>query len=161
MARSLRFLVAESELPAAREERRASVGQSSGETYQDTLRRLAPDASCDRVTPADKGSTLPDAADLDAVFLTGSPLHLYERTPEVSRQLDFMRGVFAAGGRLRLLCRASGRDCGGRPNTRGREAAFAGAESREALDAHAGSLRSSPASRSAATLPGSSGSTRR
>lgn len=133
IARSLRFLVAESEPPAAREERRASVGQSSGETYQDTLRRLAPDASCDRVTPADKGSTLPDAADLDsydAVFLTGSPLHLYERTPEVSRQLDFMRGVFAAGvpafgscAGLQVATVAAGGSV--RPNARGREAAFA------------------------------------
>src|SRR5207237_1277083 len=33
----------------------------------------------------------------DAVFLTGSPLHVYADTPEVRRQLAFMRAVFASG----------------------------------------------------------------
>ena len=51
----LRFLVAESEPPQARETRRESVGRSSGETYIDTLRFLAPGAVCHRVKPADKG----------------------------------------------------------------------------------------------------------
>jgi len=31
------------------------------------------------------------------VFLTGSPLHLYQDTPAVRRQLEFMRAVFASG----------------------------------------------------------------
>ena len=100
MKSSLRILVAESEPPAARQERRESVGRSSGETYRDTLCQLAPDARCDRITPADSASSLPSGAGLaayDAVFLTGSPLHLYDRTPEVLRQLEFMRAVFAAG----------------------------------------------------------------
>lgn len=133
MPKPLRFLVAESEPPQARAERRASVGQSSGETYQDTLMRLAADASCDRITPADKGSALPEAAELasyNAVFVTGSPLHLYERTPEVSRQLDFMRAVFAVGvpafgscAGLQVATVAAGGSV--RPNARGREAAFA------------------------------------
>lgn len=76
---TFRFLVAESETPEAREKRRASVGRSSGDTYLDILRRLAPGASCDRVQPADADASLPAGATFgsyDAVFLTGSPLHL-------------------------------------------------------------------------------------
>lgn len=96
----MRFLVAESEPPAAREKRRASVGRSSGETFLRTLGDLVPGVDCTRVKPADADTALPDAAALggyDAVFLTGSPLHLYDDTPEVRRQLEFMRAVFASG----------------------------------------------------------------
>jgi GMP synthase (glutamine-hydrolysing) len=96
----MRFLVAESEPPEARERRRRSVGRSSGETYVDMLGELVPGASCDRVTPADAQSQLMSAATIeryDAVFLTGSPLHVYEDTPEVQRELDFMRQVFSSG----------------------------------------------------------------
>lgn len=96
----LRFLVAESEPPCAREERRAAVGESSGETYSGTLRDLVGDADLDRVRPADDGARLPAAGGLagyDAVFLTGSPLHLHDDTPEVRREIDFMRAVFASG----------------------------------------------------------------
>lgn len=96
----MRFLIAESEPPEDRQRRRDTVGRSAGETYIDTLRELAPDADCDRVTPADADTVVPDIAALaeyDAVFLTGSPLHLYEDTPEVRREIAFMRAVFASG----------------------------------------------------------------
>src|SRR5919202_1751501 len=100
MTSPLRFLVVESETEQARRERRKSVGQSSGETYIDTLLELAPGARCDQVKPADRGAEWPYAAGpagYDGVFLTGSPLHLYETTPEVGRVLEFMRAVFASG----------------------------------------------------------------
>ncbi|MFZ3485407.1 type 1 glutamine amidotransferase [Sphingomonas sp. 3-13AW] len=96
----MRILVAESEPPAAREKRRESVGRSSGETFIKRLAALAPAATCDRVKPADRGAAVPDAAGIegyDAVFLTGSPLHLYEDTPETRREIDFMRAVFRSG----------------------------------------------------------------
>lgn len=96
----LRFLVAESEPPEAREKRRDSVGRSSGETYVEILGRLAPGAVCHRVMPADADSTLPEGESLggyDAVFLSGSPLSLYEDTPEVRRSLAFMGALFASG----------------------------------------------------------------
>jgi len=96
----MNFLVAESEPPEARDTRRKSVGRSSGETFVAMLAELVPDARCDRVTPADADATPPDAAAIeryDAVFLTGSPLHVYDDTPEVARQLRFMRDVFASG----------------------------------------------------------------
>jgi GMP synthase (glutamine-hydrolysing) len=133
MAKQLRFLVAESEPPEAREARRESVGRSSGETYIHTLCELVPGAACDRVKPADANADWPgDAglADYDAVFLTGSPLHLYEDTPEVRRELDFMRAVFASGtpsfgscAGLQVATVAAGGTV--RRNARGREAGFA------------------------------------
>ncbi|WP_036266585.1 type 1 glutamine amidotransferase [Methylobacterium sp. 10] len=96
----LRFLVAESEPPDAREKRRDSVGRSSGETYLEILGRLAPGAVCHRIMPADADCALPHGETLggyDAVFLSGSPLSLYEETPEVRRSLVFMGALFGSG----------------------------------------------------------------
>lgn len=98
--RPLRFLVAESEPPEAREKRRESVGRSSGETYVNVLLDLVPGAQCDRVRPADEDVELLSTDALgayDAVFVSGSPLHLYEPMPEVERIVAFMRAVFASG----------------------------------------------------------------
>jgi GMP synthase (glutamine-hydrolysing) len=129
----LRFLVAESEPPEAREARRESVGCSSGETYLETLRGLAPGAECHRIKPADAQAGLPAGATLagyDGVFLTGSPLHLYKETPETRRTVEFMRAVFASGtpsfgscAGLQVATVAAGGTV--RPNARGYEAAFA------------------------------------
>jgi GMP synthase (glutamine-hydrolysing) len=129
----MRFLVAESETPAAREARRASVGRSSGETYLDTLRALIPGAALDLIRPAEDGAKVPDSdglAGYDGVFLTGSPLHVYQDTPEVRRQLDFMRAVFASGSPafgscagLQVATAAAGGSV--RENKRGHEAGFA------------------------------------
>lgn len=130
---TLRFLVAESEPPADREERRESVGKSSGETYIDILRRLSPGAECARALPADADAAQPGLGEIggyDAVFLTGSPLHLYQDTPEARRELEFMRAVFAAGvpsfgscAGLQVAAVAAGGIV--RPNRREREAGFA------------------------------------
>jgi GMP synthase (glutamine-hydrolysing) len=97
---ALNFLIAESEPPEARDRRRQSVGRSSGETYEALLERIAPGAKTTRVTPADhgQGAVPPEGLDAyDAVFLTGSPLHLYDDTPECRRIITFMRSVFASG----------------------------------------------------------------
>ncbi len=129
----LRFLVAESEPPEAREKRRESVGRSSGETYVEMLATLAPEATCDRITPTDSDADVPDAATIeayDAVFLTGSPLHLYDDTPGIRREVAFMRAVFASGtpsfgscAGLQVATVAAGGTV--RPMTRRREAGFA------------------------------------
>lgn len=95
-----RFLVAESESPDDRAARRAHTGQSSGESYADTLRQMAAGAEIILCQPADAGQPEFSPEKLgafDAVFLTGSPLHVYDDTPEVRRQLAFMRAVFASG----------------------------------------------------------------
>ena len=90
----------ESETADEREARRRRAGKSSGETYQATLEQLVPDVAVARIAPADADDQVltPDAiARFDAVFLTGSPLHVYEDAPEVRRQLALMRAVFASG----------------------------------------------------------------
>ncbi len=129
----MRFLVAESETPAHRAERRRSTGQSSGETYVETLKELEPGADCVRITPSDEGAPPPRAGEIasfDAVFLTGSPLHLYRETPETRRQVEFMRAVFASGtpsfgscAGLQVATVAAGGTV--KPNADGHEAAFA------------------------------------
>jgi GMP synthase (glutamine-hydrolysing) len=85
------------------------------------------------VKPADRGAALPDQAELqsyDAVFVTGSPLHLYQDTPETRREVDLMRAVFEAGvpsfgscAGLQVATVAAGGTV--RPSLRGREAGFA------------------------------------
>lgn len=130
---ALRFLVAESEPPEAREKRRDSVGRSSGETYVEMLGLIAPGATCHRIKPADADAALPSGENLggyDAVFLSGSPLHLYEETPEVRRSLAFMNALFASGtpsfgscAGLQLATVAAGGTV--RQNRNGPEAGFA------------------------------------
>lgn len=96
----MRFLVAESETAEHRAERRARAGKSSGETFRATLEQMAPGAEVVRVEPADPDGdrmSADEIAAFDAVFLTGSPLHVYEDAPEVRRQLAFMRVVFDSG----------------------------------------------------------------
>lgn len=98
-SKTLKFLIAESEPPQARKKRRESVGRSSGETYEAVLGHIAPAAEWTRIKPADAASELPPSGELasfDGIFLTGSPLHLYEETPETVRVVEFMRAVFAS-----------------------------------------------------------------
>jgi GMP synthase-like glutamine amidotransferase len=93
------YLIVESETAEERAERRANAGKSSAESYAATLDQMMPSARADIVSPAE-ADDLPDAerlASYDAVFLSGSPLHVYQDRPEVHRHLDFMRAVFASG----------------------------------------------------------------
>ena len=92
-----RFLVAESETAEDRDKRRQRAGKSSGESYAATLAQLRPGAEITIVAPADADAQLVEPGGFDAVFLTGSPMHVYDDTPEVRRQLAFMRRVFASG----------------------------------------------------------------
>jgi GMP synthase (glutamine-hydrolysing) len=58
-----------------------------------------PDIRCMPLNIAD-GEALPlgtALADFDGVMVPGSPLHIYDRTPSVTRQIDFARAAFAAG----------------------------------------------------------------
>lgn len=96
----LLFLVVECETPEQARERRAKAGGSSGESYQATLEQLVPDARVRRVAPADPSASLPgerEMARFDAVFVTGTPLHVYEDNPEVRRLTAFMGSVLASG----------------------------------------------------------------
>lgn len=131
MSKTERFLVAESETREARERRRASTGRSSGETYVETLKAIVPGAACDLARPLEGGlDSTSDLDGYDAVFLSGSPMHLYEDTPEIRRQIAFMRAVFASGTPsfgscvgLQVAAVAAGGTV--RENRRGHEAGFA------------------------------------
>ena len=97
---NLHVLISESETREARDSRRATTGRSSGETFKDLLRRLVPDAECELVQTVEAGPERHPSrglGDYDAVVLAGSPLHVYAATPEVQRQVAFMRAVFASG----------------------------------------------------------------
>ncbi|MDG6080186.1 type 1 glutamine amidotransferase [Erythrobacter litoralis] len=94
------ILIAESGTSEDRAERRDDVGKSSGETYAATLRQLMPGARFDIVRPSDEGASAMSAQDVaayDAIFITGSPMHVYNDTPPVRRQIEFMQAVFASG----------------------------------------------------------------
>lgn len=128
----LRCLVVESEPEESRESRRETAGRTSGETFARVLDAIAP-CRLDEIRPSDGPASLPGPdglADYDAIFLTGSPLHLYHDTPETRRLVELMRAIFASGtpafgscAGLQVACVAAGGRV--RPNARGREAAFA------------------------------------
>ncbi|MGI4795109.1 MAG: type 1 glutamine amidotransferase [Janthinobacterium lividum] len=94
----IRYLIAESETADQREQRRRATGFSSAESFAATLTVITPDARCDIVRPHEADCELPGPlSGYDGVFLSGSPLHVYDDKPETRRQLAFMRAVFASG----------------------------------------------------------------
>lgn len=133
LQRPLRFLVTECQPPESREKRRQSVGTSSGETFVETLEYLAPDCRCECVRLADGDAALDGLAPLkayDGVFLPGTPIHVYEETEDVQRQLAFMRRLFRSGtpsfgscAGIQLAAAAAGGKVRPMPNQR--EAGFA------------------------------------
>jgi GMP synthase (glutamine-hydrolysing) len=98
--RAPRLLVAEGNTAEARARRIQIAGATYSEGYGDVLHSLMPGAVVDICYPADPGANLPDAAGLagyDGVAITGSALNVYNGGPEVTRQIDFARAVFASG----------------------------------------------------------------
>ena len=99
MHNPLKLLVAESETPEARQRRRDSTGQSSGETFAATLVELQPGCVVELARPADEGApewSSDSLAQYDGVFLSGSPLHAWEDSPPVQRHKRFMQAVFTS-----------------------------------------------------------------
>ena len=110
---------------------RASAGPP-GRPNLDVLQKLAPDAECDRVRPADADAALPGGTGLegcDAGFLTGSPLHLYQDTPETRREVAFgpcsARNTGRSGSCAGLQVATVATGCALRRNANRCEAAFA------------------------------------
>jgi GMP synthase (glutamine-hydrolysing) len=128
-----RILVADGNVAAMRERQKAAVGYDSANGYARVLRRIQPDLLSDVAYPADGNAALPVGAalaDYDGVAMTGSALNVYHATPEVTRQIDFARSVFAAGvpffgscWGLQIAVTAAGGKVG--PNPLGREFGFA------------------------------------
>lgn len=117
----------------SREAHVAEYGKDPAGAYADALRLHEPDLSFDPLYPSDPDADLPAGADLagyDAVFVSGSALHVYQPTPEVRRHLDLARGVFASGVPffgscfgVQVAAAAAGGTVNANPN--GREAGFA------------------------------------
>jgi GMP synthase (glutamine-hydrolysing) len=126
------ILIAEG-TPAAWQAERADFGLASNFALCAAALRLhCPDIDCARLNIAD-GEALPRGVtlgDFDGVMFPGSPLHVYDQTPFVSRQIEFARIAFAAGipvwgscWGLQLATVALGGSV--RRNPRGRELAIA------------------------------------
>ena len=95
----LRILVVEGNTRAARETHRAAYGLTPSESYAAVLQDIEPGLVCDIALPADEGANLPDPAGLcayDGIVLTGSHLNVYDATPDIRRQIELMRAVFAS-----------------------------------------------------------------
>ena len=96
----LRFLVIEGNTREDRERHAATYGLMPSQSYAAVLGAIEPGAVCDLAFPADEGANLPDPAGLasyDGVVLTGSALHVHRIEPAVTRQIELMRAVYAAG----------------------------------------------------------------
>lgn len=94
-----RLLVADGNCAHHRTRQAEFYGRTYGEGYAAVLGALAPDAVIDICNPADENAALPPGmslADYDGIAITGSTLNAYEAGPDVLRQADFARAVFAA-----------------------------------------------------------------
>ena len=94
----LRILIADG-TPAAMQAEREMFGiPSNTSLFEAALRWQQPHSQCSSINVAD-GQDLPDGVslgDFDGLMFSGSPLHIYDRTPEVTRQIDFARAAFTA-----------------------------------------------------------------
>ena len=90
----LKILIVEGNVKELRDKavKAGSVAQS--DLYQEILHTLADDLICTIVYPADEDTVLPgqsELADFDGIAWTGSALNIYNRSPAVDRQIDFMK----------------------------------------------------------------------
>lgn len=96
----LHVLVIEGNTRTGRALHARTYGRTPAESYAAVLRGLASDIACTILCPADADASLPvreTLTDFDAAVLTGSALNAYDAVPEVVRQIDLMRAVYAAG----------------------------------------------------------------
>src|SRR5262245_8963161 len=96
----IRILVIDGNIAATRAKHVSVGGTDSGDDYAATLKGLEPAVTCDVVRPADGEPKLPGGvalADYDGAAITGSALNVYSHTPEVDRQIELTKSVFAAG----------------------------------------------------------------
>jgi GMP synthase (glutamine-hydrolysing) len=127
-----RLLVIEGNTAESRAEQLAAGGTVASHGYSQLLRALLPGAEVDICYAADAGAELPRGAareGYDGAAITGSALHVYEGAPAVSRQIELVRSVLAAGTPvfgscwgLQVLTVAAGGSV--RRNPKGRELGF-------------------------------------
>ena len=86
--------------PETRAQHVAAGGTVASTGYANLLQELLPSAVVDICFPGDPGANLPAGEALegyDGVAITGSGLHVYEATPEVTRQIELTRAVLESG----------------------------------------------------------------
>lgn len=93
------ILIAEG-TPAVWQAGRAAFGLPSNFSLcAEAVRLHCPQLRCTPINIAD-GNALPSGttlSDFDGVIFPGSPLHIYDSTPSVTRQIEFARAAFAVG----------------------------------------------------------------
>ena len=97
---SPRLLVIEGNSPRTMAEHIAVGGTVASQGYANLLRELMPGATVDTCVPADPAAVLPSGAALegyDGVAITGSGLHVYDRGPEVMRQVELVQTALGSG----------------------------------------------------------------
>ena len=95
----LRILVADGTPAAMQAERETFAIPANASLFEAALRSQQPHIRCSSINVAD-GQELPGGVslgDFDGLMFSGSPLHIYDRMPEVTRQIDFARAAFTAG----------------------------------------------------------------
>src|SRR3954453_10542523 len=127
-----RLLVIEGNKPENRANHVAAGGTVASTGYAALLQELLPSAVVDICFPADPGANLPKGEALegyDGVAITGSGLHVYEPSPAVTSQIEFVRAalesgtpVFGSCWGLQVLTVAAGGTV--RKNPKGREIGF-------------------------------------
>lgn len=126
-----RILVADANVARVRKWLSAERGATTGESYAQLLREIAPDARVDICMAADPDPMLAAPLDsYDGIAITGSALNIYDAEPPVLRQIEFARTAFAAAvpifgscWGLQLGTVAAGGEVARNP--RGREVGFA------------------------------------
>jgi GMP synthase (glutamine-hydrolysing) len=97
---SPRLLVIEGNSPKTMAEHVAVGGTVASQGYANLLRELMPGATVEACFPADPAAALPSGAALegyDGIAITGSGLHIYDRSPEVTRQVELVRAALGSG----------------------------------------------------------------
>jgi GMP synthase (glutamine-hydrolysing) len=127
-----RLLVIEGNTAEGRAQQISAGGGVASAGYAKLLRGLLPGVEIDIAFAADPGAELPRGAALegyDGAAITGSALHIYESGPQVTQQIDLVRGLLAAGTPffgscwgLQVLTVAAGGSV--RRNPKGRELGF-------------------------------------
>lgn len=93
-----RFLIVDSEPAEARQKKRSQGHAPSADSFEQTVLKMWPSARIEQIAPAEAPSgPTGGLASFDGAFLSGSPLHFYEETPETRPVIDFMRVLFASG----------------------------------------------------------------
>jgi len=131
--KGLRFLVVEGYSIEGREDLQAGGASLASELYAKMLKRWAPGAEVEIVSPADPGASLPAGAAIghyDGIAWTGSSLTVHKPDEKVRPQVEFARAAFEAGvpgfgscWALQVAVVAAGGQC--RDNPKGREMGFA------------------------------------